>query len=114
MKGGIACFLAALEKLNPKDLNYSLAFLITADEEGPSKDGTVKVVEELQKRGQKIDYCLIGEPSTIENVGDNVRIGRRGSVNINLEVKGKQGHAAYPDKVINPIHKISGFSEKGY
>ena len=112
MKGGIACFLAALERLNAKDLNYSLAFLITADEEGPSKDGTVKVVEELQKRGQKIDYCLIGEPSTIENVGDNVRIGRRGSVNINLEVKGKQGHAAYPDKVINPIHKISGFLEK--
>jgi len=112
MKGGIACFLAALERLNAKDLNYSLAFLITADEEGPSKDGTVKVVEELQKREQKIDYCLIGEPSTIENVGDNVRIGRRGSININLEVKGKQGHAAYPDKVVNPIHKISGFLKK--
>jgi len=112
MKGGIGCFMSALERVNIAELNYSLGFLITSDEEGPSKDGTVKVVDELIKRGEKVDYCLIGEPSTIDKVGDNVRIGRRGSVNVELEIKGKQGHAAYPEKVDNPIHKISSFLEK--
>ena len=75
MKGGIGCFMSALDRLNLEDLNYSLAFLITSDEEGPSKDGTVKVVDELIKRGEKVDYCLIGEPSTIRKVGDNIRVG---------------------------------------
>ncbi len=112
MKGGIGCFMSALERVNIAELNYSLGFLITSDEEGPSKDGTVKVVDELIKRGEKVDYCLIGEPSTIDKVGDNVRIGRRGSVNVELEIRGKQGHAAYPEKVDNPIHKISSFLEK--
>ena len=99
MKGGIACFMSALSRLNPDDFNFSLGFIITSDEEGPSRDGTVKVVEELLKREEVIDYCLIGEPSTIETVGDNIRIGRRGSLNIELEVLGKQGHAAYPARV---------------
>ena len=112
MKGGISCFMSALDRMNLAELNYSLGFLITSDEEGPSKDGTVKVVDELIKRGEKVDYCLIGEPSTIDKVGDNVRIGRRGSVNIELEIIGKQGHAAYPEKVDNPIHRISSFLEK--
>jgi Acetylornithine deacetylase/Succinyl-diaminopimelate desuccinylase and related deacylases len=112
MKGGIACFMSALDRVNLAELNYSLGFLITSDEEGPSKDGTVKVVEELIKREEKVDYCLIGEPSTIDKVGDNIRIGRRGSVNVELEIIGKQGHAAYPEKVDNPIHRISNFLEK--
>ena len=109
MKGGIACFMSALSRIDVDSLNYSIGFLITADEEGPSKDGTVKVVEELLQRNEKIDYCLIGEPSTLETVGDNIRIGRRGSINIELEVLGKQGHAAYPARVDNPIHKVVPF-----
>ena len=112
MKGGIACFMSALSRINPDDLNFSLGFIITSDEEGPSKDGTVKVVEELLKREEVIDYCLIGEPSTIETVGDNIRIGRRGSINIELEVLGKQGHAAYPARVDNPIHRVVPFLDK--
>ena len=112
MKGGIACFMSALDRVNLPELNYSLGFIITSDEEGPSKDGTVKVVEELIKREEKVDYCLIGEPSTIDKVGDNIRIGRRGSVNVELEIIGKQGHAAYPERVDNPIHRISNFLEK--
>ena len=112
MKGGISCFMSALNRINLAELNYSLGFLITSDEEGPSKDGTVKVVDELIKRGEKVDYCLIGEPSTIDKVGDNIRIGRRGSVNIELEIIGRQGHAAYPEKVDNPIHRISSFLDK--
>ena len=112
MKGGIACFMSALSRINPDDLNFSLGFIITADEEGPSRDGTVKVVDELLQRGEVVDYCLIGEPSTIETVGDNIRIGRRGSINIELEVLGKQGHAAYPARVDNPIHKVVPFLDK--
>ena len=112
MKGGIACFMSALSRIDIDSLNYSIGFLITADEEGPSKDGTVKVVEELLSRNEKIDYCLIGEPSTLETVGDNIRIGRRGSINIDLEVLGKQGHAAYPARVDNPIHKVVPFLDK--
>ena len=112
MKGGIACFMSALSRINPDDLNFSLGFIITSDEEGPSRDGTVKVVEELLKREEAIDYCLIGEPSTIETVGDNIRIGRRGSINIELEVLGKQGHAAYPARVDNPIHRVVPFLDK--
>ena len=112
MKGGIACFMSALSRVNVDELNYSVGFLITADEEGPSKDGTIKVVEELIKREEKIDYCLIGEPSTLETVGDNIRIGRRGSINIELEIFGKQGHAAYPARVDNPIHKVVPFLDK--
>ena len=112
MKGGIACFMSALSRINPDDLNFSLGFIITSDEEGPSKDGTVKVVEELLKREEVINYCLIGEPSTIETVGDNIRIDRRGSINIELEVLGKQGHAAYPARVDNPIHRVVPFLDK--
>jgi len=112
MKGGIACFMSALARIDPNDLNFSLGFIITSDEEGPSRDGTVKVVEELISRKEIVDYCLIGEPSTLENVGDNIRIGRRGSINIELEVQGKQGHAAYPARVDNPIHKVVPFLER--
>ena len=80
--------------------------MITSDEEGPSKDGTVKVIEELMQREQKFDWCLVGEPSSINSTGDNIRVGRRGSINIELEIKGKQGHAAYPERVDNPLHKV--------
>ncbi|EJP72482.1 MAG: succinyl-diaminopimelate desuccinylase [SAR86 cluster bacterium SAR86B] len=110
MKGGIACFMSALDRLDD-NLNYSIAFLITSDEEGPSKDGTVKVIEELMQREQKFDWCLVGEPSSINSTGDNIRVGRRGSINIELEIKGKQGHAAYPERVDNPLHKVGAVIE---
>ena len=110
MKGGIACFMSALDRLED-NLNYSIAFLITSDEEGPSKDGTVKVIEELMQREQKFDWCLVGEPSSINSTGDNIRVGRRGSINIELEIKGKQGHAAYPERVDNPLHKVGAVIE---
>ena len=107
MKGGVAAFLAALKNTDLEKLKYSLAVLLTSDEEGPAKNGTKMVIKELVNRGQSFDYCIVGEPSSIENTADNIRVGRRGSVNIDLKILGKQGHSAYPDKVDNPIHKAA-------
>jgi succinyl-diaminopimelate desuccinylase len=109
MKSGIAAFIVAAErfvKSNPDHIG-SLAFLITSDEEGPSIEGTVKVVERLTARGEKIDYCIVGEPSSVHVLGDMVKNGRRGSLNGRLKVKGEQGHAAYPQRAKNPIHKVA-------
>ena len=109
MKGSIAAFVVACEnfvRANP-DHQGSIAFLITSDEEGPSINGTVKVVEALEKRGEKIDWCLVGEPSSSCCVGDVVKNGRRGSLNAKLLVKGKQGHVAYPQLADNPIHRAA-------
>jgi succinyl-diaminopimelate desuccinylase len=106
MKGSLAAFITAVEEfvaLHP-DHKGSLALLITSDEEGPSVDGTVKVVEWLERRGEKIDYCLVGEPSCVNCLGDTLKNGRRGSLNGQLTVHGKQGHVAYPHLVRNPIH----------
>lgn len=106
MKGSIAAFVTACERFvaeNP-DHNGSIAFLITSDEEGPATDGTVKVVETLEARNEKIDWCLVGEPSSTNKVGDIVKNGRRGSLNGRLTIKGKQGHIAYPHLANNPIH----------
>jgi len=83
----------------------SIAFLITSDEEGPAVNGTVKVIETLQARNEKIDYCLVGEPSSSNKVGDVVKNGRRGSLGGKLIVKGIQGHVAYPQEADNPIHR---------
>ena len=106
MKGSVAAMVTAAEALlAPQSLNFRLGFLITSDEEGPAVDGTAKVVRELERRGEKIDFCLVGEPSCVERLGDTIKIGRRGSINGILAVKGLQGHVAYPDKSINPIHK---------
>jgi len=109
MKGSIAAMLVAVENFvqhYPQHLG-SIGFLITSDEEGPSVDGTVKVVEHLQARQETIDYCLIGEPTSVQQLGDMVKTGRRGSLSGHLTVHGTQGHVAYPHLSDNPIHRFS-------
>lgn len=110
MKSAIACFVAAVEYfIKNHQFQGSIAFLITADEEGPAKNGTKKVVEELLKRNEKIEYCVVGEPSSNNITGDTIKNGRRGSLNGKIIFKGKQGHIAYPHLADNPIHKIADF-----
>lgn len=108
MKGSLAAMVVALENFLSKDRNkcekIRLGVLLTSDEEGPAKNGTRKVIELLQERGEKIDYCIVGEPSSNEQLGDVVKIGRRGSLNGALNVLGIQGHVAYPHLADNPIH----------
>ena len=109
MKGSIAAMVTACEafvRAHP-DHPGSIALLITSDEEGPSTDGTVKVVETLEARGEKIDWCLVGEPSSTERLGDVIKNGRRGSHGAVLTVKGVQGHVAYPHLADNPIHRLA-------
>jgi succinyl-diaminopimelate desuccinylase len=106
MKGGIAAFTMATARFigaHP-DHKGSIAFLITSDEEGPSVNGTVKVIETLEARNEKIDWCLVGEPSSTAQVGDTLKNGRRGSLGCQLTIIGKQGHVAYPHLANNPIH----------
>ena len=106
MKTGIAAFTVAAERFvaNHPEHNGSIAFLITSDEEGPSINGTVKVIETLEARQEKITYCLVGEPSSTDTLGDIIKNGRRGSLGAVLTVTGKQGHVAYPHLASNPIH----------
>jgi len=92
---------------NHPDHRGSIALLITSDEEGPAQDGTVKVVETLEARNEKIDWCLIGEPSSTREVGDVIKNGRRGSLHGYLTVQGTQGHVAYPHLAENPIHTVA-------
>ena len=109
MKSSIAAMICACEKFiqaNP-DHNGSIAFLITSDEEGDAINGTVKIVELLQRRNENIDWCLVGEPSSSETVGDVVKNGRRGSLSGTLKIIGIQGHIAYPRLADNPIHKFA-------
>lgn len=106
MKGSIAAFVTACERFvtaHP-DHSGSIALLITSDEEGPAKDGTVRVIETLEARGEKIDWCLVGEPTSTAKVADVVKNGRRGSLNGRLLIKGIQGHVAYPHLANNPVH----------
>ncbi|WP_341793314.1 MULTISPECIES: succinyl-diaminopimelate desuccinylase [unclassified Rickettsia] len=105
MKGAIACFLAAsldFIKHNP-NLNGSISFLITGDEEGEAKYGTKEMLKHIYNQGHKIDFAIVGEPTNEEEIGDTIKIGRRGSVNFNLNLHGKQGHVAYPQKARNPL-----------
>ncbi len=106
MKTGIAAFIVAAERFvaNHPEHRGSIAFLITSDEEGPSINGTVKVIEALEARQEKITYCLVGEPSSTNTLGDIIKNGRRGSLGAELMVTGKQGHVAYPHLASNPIH----------
>jgi len=106
MKGSLAAMVTACEAFVTEhpDHSGSIGFLITSDEEGPSINGTVRVVEQLVKRGEKIDLCLVGEPSSSRQLGDVIKNGRRGSLNGRLTVRGKQGHVAYPQLASNPIH----------
>lgn len=109
MKSGLAAMIVAAETFLQKNPTYqgSIAFLITSDEEGASINGTKRVVETLVNRNEKMDYCIIGEASSDKLLGDQIRIGRRGSLHGKLTVFGKQGHVAFPDKAINPIHIIA-------
>jgi len=106
MKGSLAAMLTATRNfvLRHPDHRGSIAFLITSDEEGPAKNGTVKVIETLERRNEKIDYCLVGEPSSADKLADTIKNGRRGSLNGHLKVIGKQGHVAYPQLAKNPLH----------
>lgn len=106
MKGSLAAMLIACRQFlqDSPSFNGSIAFLITSDEESEAIDGTRRVMEVLEARGESIDYCIVGEPSSSETLGDIVRNGRRGSLNGHLTVQGKAGHVAYPDKALNPIH----------
>ena len=106
MKTSIAAFVTAAERFvrDHPDHAGSVALLITSDEEGPSVDGTVRVVEELKRRGETIDFCIVGEPSSVERFGDTIKNGRRGSLTARLVVHGVQGHVAYPHRVKNPVH----------
>jgi len=106
MKTSVAAFVTACERFVATHPSHkgSVALLITSDEEGPSVDGTVKVVEELKRRNEAIDYCIVGEPSSAQVFGDTIKNGRRGSLTGRLIVQGVQGHVAYPHRVKNPIH----------
>ena len=106
MKSSLAAFVVAIEQFvaaRPKHAG-SIALLITSDEEGPAIDGTVRLVERLRSRGETLDYCVVGEPSSVERLGDMIKNGRRGTLSGKLIVRGVQGHVAYPQLARNPIH----------
>jgi len=107
MKGSVAAMVTACERFITEYPQHkgSIAFLLTSDEEGPAIDGTVKVIQHLQNQGKKIDWCIVGEPSSEEKLCDTIKNGRRGSLNGQLIIHGVQGHVAYPNKADNPIHK---------
>ncbi|HUR87710.1 MAG TPA: succinyl-diaminopimelate desuccinylase [Ramlibacter sp.] len=106
MKTSLAAFVVAVEEFlaaHPEP-ELSIALLVTSDEEGPSVDGTVVVCNQLKERGERLDYCIVGEPTSVERLGDMIKNGRRGSLSAKLTVKGVQGHIAYPQLAKNPIH----------
>jgi succinyl-diaminopimelate desuccinylase len=111
MKGSVAAFVTAIEAhvaANPETPGSgSVALAITSDEEGPSTDGTLRIVEALKARGESIDYCIVGEPSSVATLGDMIKNGRRGTLSGTLVVHGTQGHVAYPHLADNPIHRIA-------
>lgn len=109
MKGGIAAFITAVERFIAKHPNHhgSIAVMLTSDEEGLATNGVVKVVEVLEARNEKIDWCLVGEPSSDKLIGDVIRVGRRGSLCAKLTTQGIQGHVAYPELAENPIHTFA-------
>ncbi|MEL7045418.1 MAG: succinyl-diaminopimelate desuccinylase [Pseudomonadota bacterium] len=108
MKGSLAAMIVACERFLAQDRKVQgrIGFLITSDEEGPAKNGTVRVMEWLQERGIGISYCVVGEPSSSDALGDTIKNGRRGSLNGRISVSGRQGHVAYPQLAHNPIHAV--------
>ena len=116
MKGAIAAFVAAVADApvnapvnapgDARGANGSVSLLITGDEEGPARDGTVRVLEWMQREGHVPDFCVVGEPTNRERLGDVIKIGRRGSLNVTLTVDGVQGHSAYPQRADNPVHRL--------
>lgn len=109
MKTSLAAMVVACEDFvaSHPQAPLNIAFLLTSDEEGPAQDGTVVVCRELQKRGERLDYCIVGEPTSVERTGDMIKNGRRGTMSGKLTVKGIQGHIAYPQLARNPIHLLS-------
>lgn len=109
MKGSLAAFITAVERFVEHHPQHqgSIALLITSDEEGPFINGTTRVIDHLQARNEKIDWCIVGEPSSTDKVGDVIKNGRRGSLSGTLKVRGVQGHVAYPHLVRNPIHEAA-------
>ncbi|MCG3168829.1 MAG: Succinyl-diaminopimelate desuccinylase [Pseudomonadales bacterium] len=106
MKGSLAAMVTACERLLAGGAPAGrIAFLLTSDEEGPAVDGTRRVVEWLRERGERIDWCIVGEPSSSRSPGDTLRVGRRGSLGAELVVRGVQGHVAYPERARNPVHQ---------
>jgi len=108
MKGSLAAMLVACEAFVAAHPQHPgrIGFLLTSDEEGPAVDGTVKVLEQLARQGERIDWCLVGEPSSAQHLGDTIKNGRRGSLSGTLTVRGVQGHIAYPQLADNPIHRM--------
>ena len=110
MKASIAAFIESLEEFmdSEPDLNYRIAILLTSNEEGDAEDGFIdKIVDDMIEKDEKIDLCLVGEPTSYKKIGDSIRIGRRGSLGGSLKIIGKQGHIAYPENVVNPIFSAS-------
>ena len=114
MKGSIACMMVAANDFINKNKNFkgSIIFILTSDEEGPAKDGIKRLIDEKDLSDHHINMCLVGEPSSLENVGDTIKNGRRGSLSAKLVVKGVQGHIAYPQNAQNPIHNFSPILQK--
>ena len=114
MKSSIACFLSAVSDFlkNNKKINGSISFLITGDEEGQAINGTKKVVDYLVKKKEKIDFCIVGEPTNPNKLGEMIKIGRRGSLSCKLEIEGTQGHVAYPHLSKNPINSVIAVCKK--
>lgn len=110
MKSGLSCFVQAVKEA--KNFKGTLSLLLTSDEEGPAKHGTVEVLEWLKANDMMPDACVVAEPTCETLFGDAIKVGRRGSINGVIKLQGKQGHAAYPEKAINPIHQISEVLEK--
>jgi succinyl-diaminopimelate desuccinylase len=109
MKTSLAAMVVSIEEFltAQPDPTFNIALLFTSDEEGPAVDGTVKVCEALKSRGEKLDWCIVGEPTSVERTGDMIKNGRRGTMSGKLTIKGIQGHIAYPQLAINPIHTFA-------
>ena len=109
MKASLAAFIVSIQEFLEENKTHrgSIALLITSDEEGVAIDGTVKVIEALKNRKEKIDFCIVGEPTCVNKFGDTIKNGRRGSLSAKLKVKGIQGHIAYPELIKNPIHDVA-------
>lgn len=108
MKGAIACALVAVTDFikHNQNLKHRISFLLTSDEEKDAKHGTLEMIQYLDQKGCKIDFVILGEPTSVNVIGDTVKIGRRGSINFNLQMNGKQGHVAYATKAVNPIYAL--------
>lgn len=113
MKGGTACFASACKEfLADNKFDGSITFIISGDEEEPLVNGTLKMLEQLTAEGKKYDFCLVGEPSNPNNIGDEIKVGRRGDVVLRITSHGKQGHTAYPHLAVNPIHNLVALLDK--